>query len=123
MTWLENHLKTRRESWPYEGRYHIHRFRENGYVARIDDEVAAFAWADDTGPDEARVKMQLKAEFAEYAIGTELLETLVTQLKTTGYCRIYYSIIPEHYAHQIYRHLGFTAIYRDEERIDFIWEK
>ena len=122
MDWLENHLETRRKGWPYEGRYRVEHFRENGYAARIDDEVAGFAWAEDIAHKEARVKMNLKAEYAEYAIGTELLETLVAQLKNTGYCRIYYTIKPEHYAYQIYRHLGFKAIYSDEEKIDFIWE-
>ena len=123
MNWLENHLKTRRENWPYEGRYRLEQFKESGFVAKVDDEVAGFIWSEDITPKEVRIKMNLKAKYAEYAIGTELLETLVTQLKTNGYCRIYYTIIPEHYAYQIYRHLGFAVTHQDEERIAFIWEK
>ena len=68
MSYLEEYLKTRRANWPYEGRYHIEQFKENGFVAKIDDVVAGFAWADNIASKEARMKMQLKAEFAEYCI-------------------------------------------------------
>ncbi|MBQ4610599.1 MAG: hypothetical protein IJB30_02590 [Clostridia bacterium] len=78
MNWLKNHLKTRRENWPYEGRYRLEQFKESGFVAKVDDEVAGFIWSEDITPKEARIKMNLKAKYAEYAIGTELLETLVT---------------------------------------------
>ena len=123
MSYLEEYLKTRRANWPYEGRYHIEQFKENGFVAKIDDVVAGFAWADNIASKEARMKMQLKVEFAEYGIGTELLETIVCHLKVNNYQKIYYTISTEHYAYQIYEHLEFKIIGRDEEMIHFLWQR
>lgn len=128
MGYLEDYLKIRRMDWLYEGRYHLEKFRENGFVAKIDDVLAGLVWAEDvntkeTNTKEAKMRMRLKSEYAEYGIGTELLETMVGHLKNSGYRKIYYSISPEYYAYQIYEHLEFKIIYRDEEKIEFLWSK
>lgn len=123
MDYLENYLKVRRMNWPYEGRYCVEQFRENGFVAKIDDSLAGLVWVDDIAYKEARMKMNLKPEYAEYGIGTELLEIMVEHLKKQEYQKIYYSIKAEHYAYQIYAHLEFKTISAGEEMIHFVWEK
>jgi len=123
MSYLENYLKIRRMNWPYEGRYRVEQFREKGFVAKIDDSLAGLVWADDITYKEARMKMNLKPEYAEYGIGTELLEMMVDHLKKQEYQKIYYSIKAEHYAYQIYAHLEFKIISMEDEMIHFVWEK
>lgn len=120
MSYLDEYLKVRRANWPYEGRYHMEQFRENGFIAKIDDKVAGFAWADELDFKEVRMKMLLKQKYSEFGIGTELLETLTSHLKKSGYIKIWYSISPEYYAYQIYEHLGFKVINRDNNKIDFL---
>ena len=85
MDYLENYLKVRRMNWPYEGRYRVEQFRENGFVAKIDDSLAGLVWVDDIAYKVARMKMNLKPEYAEYGIGTELLEIMVEHLKKQEY--------------------------------------
>ena len=69
------------------------------------------------------MKMNLKSRFAEYGIGTELLELLMEDLQESGFRTIRYSIDPEHYAFQIYKNLGFTVESQDEEAVRFVWKK
>ena len=88
---LESFLKTRRQFWPYEGRYSLESFGEHKYIAKIDTELAGLSWADVTAPGEAIMHMNLKKEYAEYGIGTELLETLMADLKESGTMHIRYT--------------------------------
>ena len=69
------------------------------------------------------MKMNLKGQFAEYGIGTELLNLLMDDLQQSGFEIIRYEIPPERYAFQIYKNLGFTVESRDEELVRFIWRK
>ena len=120
---LESFLNTRRQFWPYDGRYSLEPFGEHGYVAKIDTELAGLSWADITAPGEAVMHMNLKKEYAEYGIGTELLETLMADLKESGFEVIRYEIPIRYYAYQIYRNMGFDVEHRDEERVSFIWRR
>ena len=121
---LREYLNTRRQGWPYEGRYRIDRMGDHRFVARIDDELAGLSYAEIIEPGrEARMKMNLKSSFAEYGIGTELLETLMEDLKESGYDIIRYEISKEHYAFQIYRNLGLEVESQDTEEIRFVWKR
>ena len=121
---LRDYLNTRRQGWPYEESYHVDRMGGPRFVAKIGDELAGLSYAEiiETGR-EARMKMNLKGSFAEYGIGTELLNLLMDDLITSGYEIIRYEIPPERYAYQIYRNMGFTVDSQDEEAVRFIWRK
>ena len=119
---LKEYLNTRRQSWPYDGRFHIYKMGDHRFVAKIDDELAGLSYAEILVPGkEARMKMNLKSRFAEYGIGTELLEMLMDDLQGSGYSIIRYEISKEHYAFQIYKNLGFEVEKQDLETISFVW--
>lgn len=120
---LKEYLNTRRQSWPYDGRYRICKMGDHRFVAKIDDELAGLSYAEIIVPvKEARMKMNLKSNFAEYGIGTELLEMLMEDLQRSGYSIIRYEISKEHYAFQIYKNLGFEIETQDLETISFVWK-
>ena len=121
---LKEYLNTRRLGWPYEGRYHIDKMGDHRFVARIDDELAGLSYAEIIEPGrEARMKMNLKSSFAEYGIGTELLETLMDDLQGSGFDTIRYEISREHYAFQIYKNLGFEVESPDMDTVRFVWKR
>ena len=119
---LQEYLKTRRLGWSYEDSYHVECVGGHRFIARIGDELAGLSYAElsDSGKS-AAMKMNLKSQFAEYGIGTELLELLMEDLQNSGVETIRYEIPPERYAFQIYKNLGFTVESQDEETIRFIW--
>ena len=120
---LEEYLKTRRMDWPYEGRYRIECKDNHRFLALIDNEIAGLSYAEvDSNREEACMKMNLKAQFAEYGIGTELLNLLMKDLIESGYRIIRYEIPKERYSFQIYKNLGLKVEKQDEERICFIRE-
>jgi ribosomal protein S18 acetylase RimI-like enzyme len=122
--YLKNYLETRRMGWPYEDSYRVERLAGHRFVARIGDELAGLSYAvlsaDGT---EAVMKMNLKREYAEYGIGTELLHLLMDDLQRSGCEAIRYEIPPERYAFQIYKNLGFTVESQDEEAVRFVWRR
>jgi hypothetical protein len=121
---LREYLNTRRQGWPYEDRYHIDRMGDHRFVAKIGDELAGLSYAEIIEPGrEARMKMNLKSSFAEYGIGTELLETLMDDLQGSGFDVIRYEIKREHYAFQIYRNLGFEVESQDMDTVSFVWKR
>lgn len=122
MSYLEDYLHTRRQNWPYEDSYRVVPFGEHGFAARIGDATAGLSWADVDGSS-AVMHMNLKKEYAEYGIGTELLHILMDHLKEAGITEIRYSIGVEYWAYQIYENLGFNVESRDQERINFLWTK
>ena len=122
--YLKNYLETRRMGWPYEDSYRVERLAGHRFVARIGDELAGLSYAvlsaDGT---EAVMKMNLKKEYAEYGIGTELLHLLMDDLQGSGCEAIRYEIPPERYAFQIYKNLGFAVESQDEEAVRFVWRR
>lgn len=121
---LRNYLDTRRLGWPYEETYRVEALEGHRFVARIGDELAGLSYAElsDDGT-EAVMKMNLKSQYAEYGIGTELLNLLMEDLQRSGCTTIRYTVPLERYAVQIYRNLGFVAESRDEETIYMVWTK
>lgn len=119
MGYLEDYLAIRRAYWPYDDNYRIITFGEHGFAARIGDVTAGLAWADLTGT-EAVMHMKLKPEYSEYGIGTELLHKLMNNLIDSGAVVIRYTITPDHWAYQIYEHLGFEIENRTQDEIQFI---
>ena len=123
-TELKKYLATRRMGWPYEDSYHVERLPGHRFVAKTGDELAGLSYAEiSSDGTEAVMKMNLKSRFAEYGIGTELLELLMEDLQESGLRTIRYSIDPEHYAFQIDKTLGFTVESQDEEAVRFVWKK
>ena len=121
---LKKYLATRRAGWPYEDSYRVDNVGGHRFVARIVDELAGLSYAEISGDGkEAVMKMNLKRQYAEYGIGTELLELLMEDLQNSGFETIRYSIPPERYAFQIYRNLGFTVESQDEEAVRFVWRR
>ena len=121
---LRDYLNIRRLSWPYEGCYHVDSMGGHRFVARIDDELAGLAYAEIIEPGRiARMKMNLKSAYAEYGIGTELLELLMEDLRQAGYEVVRYEVLREHYAVQIYRNLGMQVTAQDEEKLKMEWKK
>lgn len=121
---LREYLNTRRLGWPYEDSYHVEHMEGHRFVARIGDELAGLSYAEvNADGSEALMKMNLKREYAEYGIGTELLNLLMDDLQRSGFEIIRYEIPPERYAFQIYQNLGFTVESRDEETVRFIWRR
>lgn len=121
---LREYLNTRRQGWPYEDSYHIDRMGDHRFVAKIGEELAGLSYAEIIEPGrEARMKMNLKSSFAEYGIGTELLETLMADLRESGFDVIRYQISREHYAFQIYRNLGFDLESQDMDEVRFVWRR
>ncbi len=121
---LRKYLQTRRQGWPYEDSYHVDDHGGHRFVARTGDELAGLSYAEVSADGtEAVMKMNLKSGFAEYGIGTELLNLLMDDLQRSGFETIRYEIPPERYAFQIYENLGFTVESQDEEAVRFIWRK
>ena len=121
---LREYLQIRRMGWPYEESFSIEVLPGHRFIARIGDELAGLSYAEVNGDGaEAVMKMNLKREFAEYGIGTELLNLLMEDLQNSGFQIIRYSIPPERYAFQIYKNLGFVVESQDEKEVRFIWEK
>lgn len=121
---LREYLSTRRKGWPYETVYRVDVLDGHRFVARIGDELAGLSYAEVSGDgSEAVMKMNLKSEYAEFGIGTELLELLMNDLQDAGFGIIRYEIPAERYSFQIYQNLGFDVEKRDAERIRFIWRR
>ena len=121
---LRDYLDTRRQGWPYEDLYHVEHLDGHRFVAKIGDELAGLSYAGtDADGKEAVMHMNLKGQYAEYGIGTELLNMLMDDLKQSGFRTIRYRIPKERYAFQIYRDLGFSVESQDEENVRFVWEK
>lgn len=121
---LQKYLETRRFGWPYEDSYNVDHMDCHHFVARVGDEIAGLSYAQlSEDGKEAVMKMNLKSQYAEYGIGTELLELLMEDLQNSGVETIRYEIPPERYAFQIYKNLGFTVENRNEETVRFFWKK
>ena len=123
-TELKKYLATRRMGWPYEDSYHVERLPGHRFVAKTGDELAGLSYAEiSSDGTEAVMKMNLKSRFAEFGIGTELLEILMNDLQQSGFEIIRYGISKEYYAYQIYRNLGLEVESQDMEEVKFIWKR
>ena len=121
---LREYLNTRRLGWVYEDTYHVEHMSGHRFVARVGDELAGLSYAEvNADHTEAVMKMNLKSQYAEYGIGTELLNFLMDDLQQSGIDIIRYEIPPERYAFQIYKNLGFTVESQDEDAVRFIWKR
>ena len=120
----QKYLDTRQMGWPYEDSYHVEHMDGHRFVARIGEEIAGLSYAELSADGrEAAMRMNLKSQYAEYGIGTELLELLMEDLQNSGLETIRYKIPPERYSLQIYRNLGFTIESQDKEAVRFIWKR
>ena len=78
---LREYLNTKRQGWPYEDSNHVDHMGGHRFVARIGDDIAGTSYAEvNADSTEAVMKMNLKSQYAEYGIGTELLNLLMDDL-------------------------------------------
>ena len=102
----------------------VERLEGHRFVAMIGDELAGLSYAEVSSDGrEAVMHMNLKSQYAEYGIGTELLNLLMDDLQDSGFETIRYQVRPERYSVQIYKNLGFEVESRDEESVRFIWRR
>lgn len=92
------------------------------FVAYVGNELAGLSYAE-INDSEAKMHMNLKGEYAEYGIGTELLYLLMCDLKDSGFKIIRYEIKRDRYAYQIYRNfLGFNVEEENDDIVKLIWK-
>jgi len=121
---LKNYLAVRRQGWPYEESYHVDSMGSHRFVAKAGEELAGLSYAELSEDGKSAVmRMNLKKQYAEYGIGTELLEILMDDLQSSGLETIRYEISRDHYAYQIYHNLGFEVESQDLDTVRFIWRQ
>lgn len=119
---LEKHTTIRRQNWPLKDKYRVEKLPNHRFVAYVGDELAGLSYAE-INDSEAKVHMNLKSEYTEYGIGTELLYMLMHDLKESGFKIIRYEIYRDRYAYQIYRNfLEFNVEEENDEIVKFIWK-
>lgn len=118
---LEKHTEIRRQNWALKDKYRVEKLSNHRFVASVCDELVGLSYAE-INDDEAKMHMNLKNEYAEYGIGTELLYLLMNDLKESGFKIVRYEINRDRYAYQIYRNfLGFDVEEENDETVKFIW--
>lgn len=118
---LEKYTKNRRQNWSLKDKYRVEKLSNHRFVAYVRDELAGLSYAE-INDSEATMHMNIKSEYAEYGIGTELLYLLMGDLKKSGFKIIRYEINRDRYAYQIYRiFLGFDIEEENSETMKFIW--
>lgn len=91
------------------------------FVAEVDKAVVGAVWVrimDDYGHVEDGVPsfaISLYKEYRGRGIGTEMMKTMLTELKTRGYQKTSLAVQKANYAVRMYRHVGFEIIDENEE--------
>ena len=97
---------------------HIH---DKALVAEADNKVIGAVWVrimndyghiDDETPSFA---ISLYKEYRGFGIGTEMMEKMLTVLKTSGYKQASLAVQKANYAVKMYRSVGFEIIDENEE--------
>lgn len=97
-----------------------------GWVAEMEGKVVGMAWSrmikdygylDDETPS---LSISLLPTYRQKGIGTELLKSLLENLKTEGYKRVSLSVQKANYASKWYLQLGFQVV--TENETDYIMD-
>lgn len=92
-----------------------------GFVAEASGAVVGAVWVrimDDYGhiDDETpSFAISLLKEYRSYGIGTELMKTMLDELKTCGYKQSSLSVQKQNYAVRMYQEVGFQIVDESEE--------
>ena len=91
------------------------------FVAEVDESVVGAVWVrimDDYGHvdnETPSFAISLLKEYRNYGIGTELMKTMLAELKACGYKQVSLSVQKLNYAVKMYQKLGFQIIDENEE--------
>ena len=91
------------------------------YVAETDDKIVGAVWVrimDDYGHvdnETPSFAISLLKEYRNYGIGTELMKTMLAELKASGYKQASLSVQKQNYAAKMYQKLGFQIMDENEE--------
>lgn len=95
------------------------------FVAEADKLVVGAVWVrimDDYGHvdnETPSFAISLLKEYRNYGIGTELMKTMLAELKASGYKQASLSVQKQNYAVKMYRKLGFQIM--DENEEEYSW--
>lgn len=98
------------------------------FVAEVDKAVVGAVWVrimDDYGHVEDGVPsfaISLYKEYRGRGIGTEMMKTMLTELKTRGYQKTSLAVQKANYAVKMYKHVGFEIIDENEEEYIMVCE-
>ena len=90
-------------------------------VAEVNNEIVGAVWVrimndyghvDNETPSFA---ISLLKEYRNYGIGTELMKTMLAELKASGYKQASLAVQKQNYAVQMYQKLGFQIVDENEE--------
>lgn len=91
------------------------------FVAETEEKIIGAVWVrimDDYGHVEDGVPsfaISLYKEYRGRGIGTEMMKTMLTELKTRGYKKTSLAVQKANYAVKMYKHVGFEIIDENEE--------
>ncbi len=98
------------------------------FVAEVDEMVVGAVWVrimDDYGHVEDGVPsfaISLYKAYRGLGIGTEMMKTMLTELKTRGYQKTSLAVQKANYAVKMYKHVGFEIIDENEEEYIMVCE-
>ena len=91
------------------------------FVAEVDNKIVGAVWVrdmQDYGHIEDGVPsfaISLYKEYRNYGIGTNLMKTMLTELKSRGYKKASLAVQKANYAVRMYKAVGFEIIDQNEE--------
>lgn len=98
------------------------------FVAETEEKIIGAVWVrimDDYGHVEDGVPsfaISLYKEYRGRGIGTEMMKTMLTELKTRGYQKTSLAVQKANYAVKMYKHVGFEIIDENEEEYIMVCE-
>lgn len=98
------------------------------FVAETEEKIIGAVWVrimDDYGHVEDGVPsfaISLYKEYRGRGIGTEMMKTMLTELKTRGYQKTSLAVQKANYAVKMYKHVGFEIVYENEEEYIMVCE-
>lgn len=91
------------------------------FLAEVDNKIAGAVWVRDM-PDYGHIAdgvpsfaISLYKEYRNFGIGTELMKTMLAELKRRGYEKASLAVQKANYAVKMYKKVGFEIIDENEE--------
>lgn len=91
------------------------------FVAEVGNEIVGAVWVrimDDYGHVDDKTPsfaISLLKEYRNYGIGTELMKTMLDELKKNGYKQSSLAVQKQNYAVRMYKKVGFQIVNENEE--------
>lgn len=92
-----------------------------GLVAELNNKIVGAVWVrimNDYGhvdDDTPSVAISLYKEYRNLGIGTAMMETMITRLKSEGYKQVSLAVQKANYAVKIYKKVGFVIVDENDE--------